>query len=164
MCCISYLHFRSGSMRHKDRKPLARGPATDRIRLRADNRLGAVYSALYSFWSARHTAVIASQQQQAVSTRSGVDEIYSALCKYSLWSGSSPPIADQQIARRDAYSVILFSGSAKTMLVNDFTSSPDQLLNSLLGEEAGSGTNFALALRAGQSVMLKNWSAERPVT
>jgi hypothetical protein len=45
-----------------DRQPLANAPATDRIRQRANNRLGAVYSALYSFWTARHAAVTAGQQ------------------------------------------------------------------------------------------------------
>ncbi|KAI0250894.1 hypothetical protein BJV78DRAFT_1275616 [Lactifluus subvellereus] len=127
----------SGSMCSTDRRPLANGPAADRIRLRADNRLGAVYSALYSFWSARHAAVTASQQ--AASARH-----------------------QQRIgARRDAYSVVLFSDSTKTALVNDFTSSPDLLLYSLLGEEAGGGTNFSTALHAAQSVMLQNWSTER---
>jgi uncharacterized protein with von Willebrand factor type A (vWA) domain len=75
-------------------------------------------------------------------------------------------MADQQriSARRDAYSVVLFSDSTEIALVNDFTSSPDQLLESLLGEEAGGGTNFSLALHAAQSVMLQNWSTERLVT
>ena len=45
-----------------DRLPLADAPATERIKLRADNRLGAVYSALYSFWSARHAAVTSGQE------------------------------------------------------------------------------------------------------
>lgn len=48
-------------MEERDRRPLANAPATDRIRLHSNNRLGAVYSALYSFWSARHAAVIAGQ-------------------------------------------------------------------------------------------------------
>ena len=37
-------------------------PVTNRIVQRANNRLGAVYSALYSFWSARHAANAISQQ------------------------------------------------------------------------------------------------------
>jgi Mg-chelatase subunit ChlD len=75
-------------------------------------------------------------------------------------------MADQQkiSARRDAYSVVLFHKSTKIALVNDFTSSPDQLLEILLSEEAGGGTNFSLALRAAQSVMLQNWSTGRFVT
>lgn len=40
-------------MSGNDRLPLDDAPATDRIRRVANNRLGAVYSALYSFWSAR---------------------------------------------------------------------------------------------------------------
>jgi uncharacterized protein with von Willebrand factor type A (vWA) domain len=66
--------------------------------------------------------------------------------------------------RRDAYSVVLFSDVAKTVLANDVTSNPNQLLNIILGEEAGGGTNFTTALRAAQLVMLQHWSTERLVT
>ena len=45
-----------------DRGPLANSPMTQQIMRRANNRLGAIYSALYSFWSARHAAVTAGQQ------------------------------------------------------------------------------------------------------
>lgn len=48
-------------MSKEDRLPLADAPATDRIKQKANNRLGAVYSALYSFWSARH-AVTSGQE------------------------------------------------------------------------------------------------------
>jgi uncharacterized protein with von Willebrand factor type A (vWA) domain len=74
-------------------------------------------------------------------------------------------MADQspESGRRDAYSVVLFSDSTKTVLTNDFTSDPDQLLDIVLGEEASGGTNFTAALRASQSVMLQNWSTERLV-
>jgi hypothetical protein len=49
-------------MTSSDRRPLADAPAAALIRQHADNRLGAVYSALYSFWSARHSAVTVGQQ------------------------------------------------------------------------------------------------------
>ncbi|KAH9169262.1 hypothetical protein EDB89DRAFT_1854694 [Lactarius sanguifluus] len=116
-------------MSNIDRRPLDNAPATDRIRERADNRLGAVYSALYSFWSARHTAVTADQQTIG--------------------------------ARRDVYSVILFNDTTKNVVVNDFTSSSDQLLDIVLNEQTKWGTNFAAALQAGQEVMTDNWSTER---
>jgi hypothetical protein len=45
------------SMSKNDRKPLDNSPVCGRIRSRMNNRLGAVYSALYSFWSARQAAV-----------------------------------------------------------------------------------------------------------
>lgn len=45
-----------------DRRPLANAPATNQITRSANNRLGAVYSALYSFWSARHAAATSGQQ------------------------------------------------------------------------------------------------------
>ena len=41
------------SMMKGDRRPLDNSPVSERIRARMDNRLGAVYSAMYSFWSAR---------------------------------------------------------------------------------------------------------------
>jgi hypothetical protein len=44
---------RSGSMGSNDRQPLAGTPTTQRIAAACNNRLGAVYSALYAFWSAR---------------------------------------------------------------------------------------------------------------
>jgi hypothetical protein len=149
-------------MDSKDRVPLVDGPAAERIRQCANNRLGAVYSALYSFWSARHATIAAGQQ---LGSRRGFDSVYSALYS-ALWSTSSTAAtADQQGGggRRDAYSVILFNNSSKTVLTNDFTSTPDQLLDVLLNEHAGGGTNFTMALDAGRSVMLQHWSAERLV-
>ncbi|KAH9027877.1 hypothetical protein EDB85DRAFT_1892774 [Lactarius pseudohatsudake] len=126
---VIFVIDRSSSMSNIDRRPLDNAPATDRIRERVDNRLGAVYSALYSFWSARHTAVATDQQTIGV--------------------------------RRDAYSVILFNATTKNVVVNDFTSSPDQLLDIVLNEQTEWGTNFAVALQAGQEVMADNWSTER---
>lgn len=112
-----------------DRRPLPDAPATDRIREKADNRLGAVYSALYSFWSARHAAAISDQQAIG--------------------------------ARRDAYSIILFESTTTNAVVNDFTSTPDQLLDIVLNERAKGGTNFTAALQASQALMISNWSTER---
>ncbi|KAH9023069.1 hypothetical protein EDB83DRAFT_1992577 [Lactarius deliciosus] len=128
---VIFVIDRSGSMSIDDRRPLPDAPATYRIREKADNRLGAVYSALYSFWSARHAAVTVTPRQQATG------------------------------ARRDAYSIILFSDTAKNAVVNDFTSTPDQLLDNILNEEADSGTNFVAAIQASQAVMIDNWSTER---
>jgi hypothetical protein len=116
-------------MTSSDRRPLADAPAADLIRQHADNRLGAVYSALHSFWSARHAAATAGQQ--------GVG------------------------ARHDAYSVVLFSKRATNVLVNDFTSTPDQLLGVLLAERPSLGTNFSEALGAARDIMEQFWSTER---
>ena len=116
-------------MSSTDRGPLADAPMTNRILRFSNNRLGAVYSALYGFWSARHAAVTAGRQAVA--------------------------------ARRDAYSVVLFNSATTSILTNDFTSTPDQLLNAMLNHRAGGGTNFAGALRTGGVVMEQNWSTER---
>lgn len=112
-----------------DRRPLPDAPATERIRERANNRLGAVYSALYSFWSARQAALTSIQQANG--------------------------------ARRDAYSIILFDSTTQNAVVNDFTSTPDQLLDIVLNVKASGDTNFTAALRAGQAAMMDNWSTER---
>ncbi|KAF8726080.1 hypothetical protein AX14_008092 [Amanita brunnescens Koide BX004] len=50
---IIFLIDRSMSMNKDDRRPLENSPVSERIRARMDNRLGAVYSALHNFWSAR---------------------------------------------------------------------------------------------------------------
>jgi hypothetical protein len=116
-------------MSNGDRQPLHNAPQTDRIRLRCNNRLGAVYSALYSFWSARHAAATANRQTIS--------------------------------ARRDAYSVILFNDVTTRVLINDFTSSPDDLLGIVLERTASGGTNFTEALLEGQAVMEQHWNTER---
>jgi hypothetical protein len=118
-------------MAFRDRLPLADAPSADLIREHADNRLGAVYSALYRFWSARHAAVTASQQGAG--------------------------------ARHDAYSAVLFNELPANVLVNDFTSTPDQLLDIVLAERPSGGTDFSEALRAACSIMEQHWSTERLV-
>ncbi|KAI9443933.1 hypothetical protein H4582DRAFT_2125919, partial [Lactarius indigo] len=126
---VIFVIDRSSSMSSDDRLPLSDAPATDLIVQKASNRLGAVYSALYSFWSARHVAVTSGQETTGT--------------------------------RRDAYSVIMFNHAAKKVVVNDFTSSPDELLDIVLNTRAGGATNFTRALQAGQAVMVDNWSTER---
>jgi hypothetical protein len=113
----------------KDRRPLVNSPVTTRIVQYADNRLGAVYSALYSFWTARHASVTAGPQ----ATR----------------------------ARLDAYSVILFNDTATISVTNDFTSSPNQLLDAVLAHCCAGGTNFMKALQSAQTVMEQHFSTER---
>jgi len=149
-------------MCRNDRQPLTNGPEAARIRLHADNRLGAVFSALYSFWTARHAAVASRQQPGA---RGGFDVVYSALYSF-LNTGAVDTTAGQRPGggRRDAYSVVLFNESSKVVLTNDLAKNPDELLDTLLLEEAYGGTNFGVALRTSQSVMLQNWSTERLVS
>jgi hypothetical protein len=146
-------------MASTDHQPLSDAPVTTRIRAHAPNRLGAVYSALYCFWSARHAAATAMQETLGA-------RFYSTL--HALLSGRPvTTIVDQQTTgtrRDDAYSVVLFNQITKNALVNDLTSSPDQLLGALLGEQADGGTDFSSALRAGEAIMVENWSPERLVT
>ena len=64
-------------------------------------------------------------------------------------------------ARRDAYSVILFDSSAATYISNDFTSSPDDLLNRIVAHQPQGGTDYTQALNQAQSLMVRHWSNER---
>ena len=65
--------------------------------------------------------------------------------------------------RRDAYTVILFNSGVTTALSHDFTSTPAQLLNVVLGYRASGGTNFHDAIATAQRSMESHWSTERYV-
>ncbi|KAG1848075.1 hypothetical protein DFJ58DRAFT_729977 [Suillus subalutaceus] len=80
---------------------------------------------------------------------------------YSFWSARAAAIGGQQAARRDSYSVILFDHIVTNAFVNDFVSSPDQLLDAVLRYSADGGTNFTAAIMQAQSVMEQHWSTER---
>jgi hypothetical protein len=103
------------------------------------------------------------QIQQVADNRLG--SVYSAL--YGFWSArdtastANPPGVG---GRRDAYSVILFDHTTTQVITNDFTRSPEQLLEAVLPYPTGGGTNFSAALRAGQDVMEQKWSTERFAT
>jgi len=97
---------------------------------RHDNRLGAVYSSLYSFWMSRHSA------------------------------GASGP-SRQATPRRDAYSVVLFDDEIVNCVNNDFTSSPDELLDIVMEYGADGCTFYDLAIRTTEQVMRRYWSTER---
>ncbi|KAF8490260.1 hypothetical protein F5888DRAFT_1133448 [Russula emetica] len=64
-------------------------------------------------------------------------------------------------ARRDAYSVLLFCQRTTNVLVNDFTRTPDQLLDTVLAEQPSGATDFSEALGEAQAIMEENWSTER---
>jgi len=148
-------------MSSTDRQPLAEGPSAERIRRVMNNRLGAVYSALYSFWSARQAAVAAEQRTLGAQRR--LDTVYSAIHNVNTLSGRNAGAARGQepaFTRQDSYSVILFNDLAAT-LVNGVTGSPDQLLDIMLRQNISGGTDFATGLREAEDVMVENWSTER---
>jgi hypothetical protein len=124
------ISYRSGSMAEDDHLPPHGTPATARIAAACNDRLGAVYSALYAFWSSR----------VAVHGQGG-----------------------QVALRRNAYSVVLFDHTVATVVENDFQSSPDQLLDTVLRYHADGGTNYDQALAAAQGVMERHWSTDRYV-
>ncbi len=124
---------RSGSMASGDRRPLGSTPVSSSIVRRANNRLGAVFSALYSFWVSRDAATNSGSSSQGLS------------------------------GRRDSYSVILFNEGALPLLANDFSHSPNQLLDLVLVHQAQGFTNYTAALKTAQEVMVKHWTSERQV-
>jgi len=80
---------------------------------------------------------------------------------YSFWSARAAAVAGSQAARRDSYSVILFDQSVVDAVVNDFSSSPENLLDAVLRYQTSAGTNFTTAIQRAQSVMEQYWSTER---
>lgn len=54
---VIFVIDRSGSMCQQDRQPLPNAAGIDRITPTANDRLGCVFSALYSFWLARQAAI-----------------------------------------------------------------------------------------------------------
>lgn len=90
--------------------------------------------------------------------------VYSAL--HSFWASRQAAIQNSGHAnavRRDSYSVILFNSSAQTVISNDFSSQPDQLLDTVLQHRASGGTSFVTALNMAHSIMEQHWSSERLV-
>ena len=57
LCQLDAFACRSGSMSQQDRQPLANAAGINRITPTANDRLGCVFSALYSFWLARQAAI-----------------------------------------------------------------------------------------------------------
>ncbi|KAF9230708.1 hypothetical protein BU15DRAFT_91059 [Melanogaster broomeanus] len=82
---------------------------------------------------------------------------------YSFWTARDAAMASSHAARRDAYSVILFDHTLETPIINDFASTPDQLLDTLLPFEADGGTNFTIAIQQAQAIMEQSWSTERVI-
>ncbi|KAJ7583106.1 hypothetical protein C8J56DRAFT_1054841 [Mycena floridula] len=115
------------SMLNTDRRPLPGTPETAAIAQNHNNRIDAVYSALSAFWHSRHLAT---------TRRSGQ-------CSAGI--------------HRDAYSIIMFDEAVDHVMTNDFDSSPNVLLRSVLRYKARRGTDFTLALNAVQDVLKATW-------
>lgn len=63
--------------------------------------------------------------------------------------------------RRDAYSLLLFDTGVSHGVVNDVSSSSDQLLRIMLRYQASGGTSFNRALDSARTLMEQNWSTDR---
>ena len=132
-CC------RSGSMGSYDRTPARNTPSYDVISATSNDRYGAVLSACYRY------------------DTSGFSHDH-ALISLSFWTARQAVIqtAGSDAVRRDAYSVILFNEAPATIMQNDYSSNPDQLLSICLREDAWGNTNFAMALHEAEEVMTRN--------
>ena len=82
--------------------------------------------------------------------------VYSSL--HAFWMARSAAAGD---SRRDAYTAIFHDYDTTTCFANDFTSTPDQLLEFLLLTIADGGTDFDGALKAAQTMMERFWSPGR---
>jgi len=128
-----------------DHRPLANTPMTKTISSQHDNRFGAVLSALYAFWVSRQ-----------VVTR----------------NGSATGI------RQDSYSIVVFDRSPEVgdlihflkshlqslqvLMEGNNTSTPDELVDSLIGQcRPSGGTNFNEVLKEARTVMERQWDAQR---
>ncbi|KAJ7195854.1 hypothetical protein C8J57DRAFT_534894 [Mycena rebaudengoi] len=88
--------------------------------------------------------------------------VYSAL--HGFWMSRNTALnsgGQGAAARRDAYTVVLFDHTMATCVANDFASSPDDLLNKIIGTGAGGGTNFTGAIASAEALMRQHWSTER---
>ncbi|KAG8710303.1 hypothetical protein FRC08_017346 [Ceratobasidium sp. 394] len=81
---------------------------------------------------------------------------------YGFWySREAATTSSSTQARRDAYSVITFDHHATTRVVNDLTSTANQLVNRLIPQSHARGTDFHRALLQTQSLIKKYWSSDR---
>ncbi|KEP47826.1 von willebrand factor type A domain protein [Rhizoctonia solani 123E] len=122
----------STSMRSGDRKPLPNTPISQRLRLTCNNRYGAVLSALYGFWKERE--------------RENAPSIHAHGPAHT---------------RSDTYTIITFNRSADVRVVNDASSTTEQLIDNLIAASPARGTNFQAAIERTQTVLETNWSTER---
>jgi hypothetical protein len=130
--CSMFVINRSGSMSYTDRQPLPGTPITQRIAAACNNRLGAVYSALYAFWSAR-AVIYDTSRGQAPMRR----DAYSVI------------LVDHQVTTIIAND----SQSAPDALLNVMIAHHAQ---------GGRGdANYELAMSTVQTVMERHWSADR---
>jgi len=65
---------------------------------------------------------------------------------YNFGSARTAAVAAPQAARRDSYSIILLDHATVNVRRNDFSVSPDQLLDATLPYAADGSTNFTVAV------------------
>ena len=92
-----------------------------------------------------------------------LDAVYSSL--HAFWTCRNAALnsvgQNAAVARRDAYSMILFDHLPATCISNDLARSPGDLLNAIVSEQAGRGTDYTGALTKAQSIMTQHWSNDR---
>ncbi|CAE6353050.1 unnamed protein product [Rhizoctonia solani] len=128
---IVFVIDNSTSMKCADQGPLESTPITSKLKSSCNNRYGAVMSALYTFWKSRETP------------------------------GSASASRNTRLQREDAYSIVTFSETATCNLSNDFSSTPEQLIRTLLPQKASYGTNFESAMEGASVIIEQNWDPKR---
>ncbi|TDL23180.1 hypothetical protein BD410DRAFT_721351 [Rickenella mellea] len=89
---------------------------------------------------------------------------FGAVCSslYAFWTARANTASQMtSAARRDSYSVVLFDQAPTRCFANDFSRTPDDLLEALLQYGPVWGTNFDDALLEAQTIMEDYWSTER---
>ena len=91
------------------------------------------------------------------------DNCYGAVLSalYGFWSARETAASHSGSIRRDAYSIILEGTAPEVTHDNDFTSTADTLLDSILKVSLAHDNDFAGSIRETQRIMEKNWSTER---
>ncbi|RUO97180.1 hypothetical protein BC936DRAFT_140849 [Jimgerdemannia flammicorona] len=122
---------RSASMKNKDVRPLHHSPIANLLRPRHDNRLGAVYDAVYRFMEARQTT---SRNRAA---------------------GGS------ELTSNDRVSLLLFNEKATTVFVNRPIVEHTELMAEMLKYHAMEGTFFGAGIRRATEILVQHHDPSR---
>ena len=83
--------------------------------------------------------------------------VYSSVFGFWLARDAALRAEGRRAGRRDSYTVVLHNLTSNTIIENDISSTPQQLLGVLLKHSAHLGNNFDGALRTAESLVEKHW-------
>ena len=122
-----------------DHRPIRQTPVAARITSRHNNRYGAVISSLYAFWVARRATNRARRDLTSIILFDSQPKVRDLSFLMELW----PELMSKAILRADN------------------TKSAEELVDCLLGEHNGGGTNYDRAIEEVRVVMESQWSPDR---